>query len=187
MPPTEKKYTRVIGAEEMIKELQSKYPDLFWAIRTETVCVMGVENKTRSKGSLKKRPFYASLRPMKGVNKAILEINNVATRYAIEVFWDEWNDWDEGRRQWMIAEQLLKIPFEEGQTNKYDCAGFKVLLDKIGVTALTDPKAKLPNMLIQDIQFNLDLRPGLDEEAGESEEDKVEVTEEEDDGELFEV
>ena len=88
----EKVYSKINEADETIKALQEKYAEVFWAVRPEMITVMGVENKTRSKGSLAKTPYYAALRPMKGVQKAILQLNNVDTRYVIEVYWDEWRD-----------------------------------------------------------------------------------------------
>ena len=165
-------YSKIQEANELIVALQTKYPDLFWAIRPDNIAVMGIENKTRSDKAKAKSPFYAKLVSIKGSEKTIMQLNNVDTRYIIEMYWDEWRDWKESRKQWILADQILRISPDIGKTVQYDCSGFKVLLDKIGVTALSDYTADLPNMIISDIEFNLDLRPGIDEaeaEAGKTE------------------
>ena len=192
MAKTESHYSRINDAEEIIQDLCDKYADVFWAVKPEMIIVMGVDNKTRSEAQKKKVPYFTKLKAIKGSEKALLIDNNIPSRYIIETYWDEWNDWKESRKQVMLSNELIKITVDVGKTNSYDCAGFKILISEFGVNwNVSDTNLK--DMLINDIDFDLDLRPGLDteesetdeiedpkEEAEEAEEAKEEVVEVED-------
>lgn len=159
-------YARVKDAEDLIKQMTEKYPELFWEVRPEQIAVMGVDNIQRGEKAIKKNPAYAKLMTVKGAEKAIFETNNIPIRYIVEVYWAEWNMWGAKFRQWALANSILAISHVEEKKNKLDCVGFKVLLDVSGVNWEREPD-NLPNLLADDVEFNLDLRPGLNDDGEE--------------------
>lgn len=170
---SEKVYSRIIEAEEMVKALCEKQPEVLWCVRPNMVAVMGIENKERSE----KNKVLAKIKPIKGCEKAILQANNIDTRYIIEAYWSDWREWDEKKRQWIIFHELLHIHSEIGKTIKHDCEDFKLVLDKVGVNWI-DSK-ELPNLILGDVKFNLELRPSMEEvdEEAKDEIDEEEVAE----------
>ena len=99
-------FSKIEQAGNLIEKLCEAYPDVLWAVRPATVCVMGVDNKTRTEKAVKKNPVYAKLRSIKGAEKAILQDNNILTRYVIEMYWSDWNEWNDEFRQWIILNKL---------------------------------------------------------------------------------
>lgn len=161
-------YARVTEAEKLIEQLQAKHPDLFWAVRPGQIAVMGVDNQQRGEKAVAKNPANAKLRLVKGAEKAIFETNSIPIRYIIELYWSDWNVWSPVYRQWVITNAIMEVTPEEEKRNKKDCVGFKVLIDVSGVNWDREPD-KLPNLLTDDVKFNLDLRPGLNEDGEEPE------------------
>ena len=94
MAQTEKIYEEVVEARQIIKDLCEKYPEVLWAVRPDTIITLGVTNKERPKSSKK----LASIRPLKGATKALMQINNVNVRYLIEMFWSDWNEWSKAQQ-----------------------------------------------------------------------------------------
>ena len=162
MANTERVYSRVVEAEEIVKKLCEKQPDVLWCVRPDNVIVLGIENKERNE----KNKTLAKVRPIKGCEKAILQLNNIPIRYAIELYWSDWHVWKEPQKQWIILHELLHIHQEIGKTIKHDCEDFQILIDKVGVRWFESDK--LPNLLNDDVKFNLELRPSLEEEDGET-------------------
>ena len=137
-----------------------------------SVIVMGIDNMQRTEKAIKKKPVYANLKTPMGVEKALLQEYNVPVRHVVEVYADEWNNWREPFRQWILANLLLEITPDADKKNRPDCVGFKVLLEVSGVDWTKGFGENLPNLLLQDnVVFNMDLRPGLPEEDGEDGED----------------
>jgi predicted metallopeptidase len=171
MGNTEKTYSRVTEAEEIIKKLCEKQPDVLWCVRPDMVAVLGIENKQRPE----KNKVLAKIKPVKGCEKAILQINNIPIRYVIELFYSDWNEWKERKRQWILFHELLHIHSEVGKTIKHDIADFKILVDKAGVNWVDSDK--LPDLVNDDVKFDLELRPSLvdisDEEADNIEDDEI--------------
>lgn len=167
---SEKVYARITEAETIIKQLCEKQPEVLWCVRPDMVTVMGIENKERSE----KNKTLAKIKPIKGCEKAILQNNNIPIRYIIEMYWSDWREWDEKKRQWILFHELLHIHSEVGKTIKHDCEDFKIVLDKVGVNWTTSKD--LPNLLLGDVKFDLELRPSMEEVE---EEDKDEIDEEE--------
>ena len=62
MAQQEKAYEEVVEAKEIIQKLCEQYPDELWAIRPETIIVLGITNKERPESS----KTLASIRPIKG-------------------------------------------------------------------------------------------------------------------------
>jgi len=168
MANTEKVYSRVTDAEEMIKKICQKQPDVLWCVRPEMVAVYGVENKERPETC----NVEAKIKPVKGVEKAVLQDNNIPIRYIINLYWSDWREWKETKRQWVLFHELLHIHHEIGKTVKHDCEDFRIILDKIGVHGYDADN--LPNLVDGDVKFNLDLRPSLDEEDDEEGTDNIE-------------
>lgn len=170
MGNTEKTYSRVTEAEEIIKKLCEKQPDVLWCVKPDMVAVLGIENKQRPE----KNKVLAKIKPVKGCEKAILQINNIPIRYVIEIFYSDWNEWKERKRQWILFHELLHIHSEIGKTIKHDIADFKILVDKAGVNWLESDK--LPDLVNDDVKFDLELRPSLTD-IGEDESDNIEDAE----------
>lgn len=167
MARTARVYERLVDAEETVSKLHSKYGDLFWAVRPERIAVMSISNCERGKKAKEKNPAYAKLRLVKGAEKALFEHAQIPTRYIIELYGDDWAAWSSSYRQCVLANVLLELTPEDEQRNKPDSVGFKVFLDAIGVNWDKDA-ATLPNLLAEDVEFNLELRPGMDLETEES-------------------
>jgi len=168
---SEKVYTRVKEAEEMIKKLCEKQPDALWTVRPEMVAVLGVDNKKRPE----KSDVLAKIKAVKGEEKTILKDNNIPVRYIISLFWSDWREWKEKKKQWVIFHELLHIHSEIGKTVKHDSEDFKLILDKVGVSWSSDENVdKLPDLINDDVKFNLDLRPNLVTDDGPKEKDEDE-------------
>jgi len=167
---TEKVYSRVTEAEDIIKKLCEKQPDVLWCVKPEMVAVLGIENKERSD----KNNTLAKIKPVKGGEKALLQFNNIPVRYIIEVYWSDWHEWKERKKQWVIFHELLHIHHEIGKTIKHDCEDFRLILDKVGVDWVNSDK--LPDLINEKVEFKLDLRPSLgdvEEETDDIEDDEV--------------
>lgn len=153
---TEKSYSRVTEAETIVKTLCEKQPDLLWAVKPDTVAVLGIENKERSE----KNKVLAKIKPVKGEEKTILQLANIPVRYIITLYYSDWNIWTPKQKQWIILHELLHIAPDMGKTIKHDIMDFKVLIDIAGVEWFKNPE--IPNLIDGDVKFNLDLRPSLD-------------------------
>lgn len=158
-------YSRINEAEEIIQKLSEKYPDVLWAVRPNIIMVLGIENKKRGK----KNKTLAKIKPIKGPEKAVMQFNNVSTRYIMELYWSDWNEWDVKFKQWLILHELLHIAPDIGKTIDHDCKDFRLIIDAIGTDWSINPST-LPNLLSSDVKFNLELRPGLPEDAIETDE-----------------
>jgi len=167
---TEKIYSRVTEAEEMVRQLCGKQPEVLWCVRPQTVAVMGVENKERPK----KARALATVKPIKGCEKAILQDNHIPTRYIVELYWSDWREWKERKRQWIIFHELLHIHNEVGKTIKHDCEDFRIILDKVGVD--WQNSETLPDLVNDKVEFKLELRPSM-EEADEEAKDEIDEEE----------
>lgn len=156
MAQSEKIYEKIPEAQEIITELAAKYTDELWAVRPEMVIVLGVSNKERPKSSKK----LASISPLKGATKALMQINNVNTRYLIELYCADWSEWSRARKEWVIFHELIHIDSEIGKTVKHDIEDFRIVVDAAGVDWFNDPN--LPTLLTGDkVEFNLNLRPNV--------------------------
>jgi predicted metallopeptidase len=166
---SEKVYSRVTEAEEIVKSLCKKYPEVLWCVSNpEIVAVMGIENKERSE----KNKTLAKIKPIKGSEKAILQINNIHVRYIIELYWNDFREWKERKKQWIIFHELLHIHHEIGKTIKHDSEDFRILLDRVGVNWVNSET--LPDLINDKVEFNLELRPSLEDMDEGEETDNIE-------------
>ena len=155
MPQVEKVHSRVEEAEEIIAQLCEEYPEALWAVNPNIVAVLGVENKERPKNSKK----LATIRPVKGINKSLMILNNIPVRYVIEIYWDEWNKWSQSQKVVIMFHEVLHIGDEIGKTVKHDLEDFKIMINSLGVDWYKNPN--LPNLLNEHIDFDLSLRPNV--------------------------
>jgi predicted metallopeptidase len=155
MAQQEKLYEKVPEAETIVTNLAAKYTDVLWAVRPNMIEVLGITNKERPKSSNK----LAAISPLKGATKALMQINNVNTRYLIELYYSDWNDWSMAQKVAVIFHELVHIADEVGKTVKHDVEDFRIMVDKLGVEWFHDPD--LPNLLDKKIEFNLNLRPNV--------------------------
>jgi predicted metallopeptidase len=163
---TEKTYSRVTEAEKMIQGLCKKQPEVLWCVRPEIVAVYGIENKDRPE----KNKILAKIRTVKGSGKAILQDNNIPIRYIIELYWSDWNEWKETKKQWILLRELLHIHHDIGKTIKHDCEDWRIIIDKVGVCGYDSET--LPDLINGEVKFNLDLRPSI-EDSEDNETDDV--------------
>ena len=159
MAQQEKIYEEVTEARKIVQDLCSEYPDEMWAIRPDTIITLGVSNKERPKGSTK----LASIRPLKGATKALMQINNVGVRYLIELYWSDWNKWTEAQKNAVIFHELLHVDNEIGKTVKHDIEDFRMMVDKLGVDWFND--TDLPNLLLNKVEFDKSMRPNVPEDG----------------------
>jgi hypothetical protein len=163
-------YSRINEASEVIEKLHEKYEDVFWCVNPSSIAVMGIDNLTRSEKSVEKQPIWSKMRNVKGVERAIFQEHNISERYIIEVYCADWNSWSDSVRAAVLANHLLEITPEIETKNSPDCVGFKILYKALGVNWEKDI-SHIPNLLTNDIEFDLDLRPGLSELESLEEED----------------
>jgi predicted metallopeptidase len=162
-------YSRVKDAEEIIKKLCEKYPDVMWAVRPETVVCYGIENKEKPKSS----NVLAKIKPVKGSEKAIFQENGIKARYIIETYWSDWNEFSEKMKQYVIFHELLHIHPEIGRLIAHDSQDFCLMVGnpQIGVK-WTERVNELPDLLIGDVKFDLSLRPSIDTDE-DNEKDEI--------------
>jgi hypothetical protein len=156
---SEKTYSVIDEGQKIVKKLCEIYPSVLWQVNPELVAVLGIENKEPTKRS---KDF--TVRSVKNAEKAIFIMNKVRTRFIIETYWTNWNTWNSPRKEWTILNALLRVSRDEGKLIPPDCVDFRILLDKVsfdwdaegvGLPSLTGGAP---------VEFDLDLRPGLDED-----------------------
>jgi|APSaa5957512535_1039671.scaffolds.fasta_scaffold104761_3 hypothetical protein len=161
----EKTYTVIEDGQKIVNKLVERYPDVLWQVREGQVAVLGIENKEAGK---KAKDF--TVKSVKNAERAILVMNDIKVRYIIEFYYSRWNEWDDARREWTILNALLRISVDEEKLIAPDCVDFRIFLDIVSFD-WTIEGADLPSLTSGDpIKFDLDLRPGIDDEA-EGEED----------------
>lgn len=161
----EKLYSVIGDGQGIVEKLVELYPDVLWQVRTNQVAVLGIENKEPTKRSAKFR-----VRCVKNAEKAVFKINKIDIRYIIELYWSEWNQWTAPRKEWTIMNALLRISVDEDKMIKPDCVEFKIILDKVGFD-WDNEHANLPSLTEAKVDFDLDLRPGLDEDKDDEDEE----------------
>ena len=129
MARTKRQYARITEAETMIGQLSNAYPDVLWRVRPASVTVMGIDNSKRSE----KNSTLAKTKLVKGVEKAIMELNNIKVQYVIELYCDDWTKWSTPQQQWIIFHELLHVHEDGDKLVKHDCEDFNVLLDAAGL------------------------------------------------------
>lgn len=156
-------YSKVDEAQEMIVKLCKKYPDVFWSVQPDQVLVMGIDNVERSEKAVEKDPLWTKLSNIKGVNRAVYAEHGIGVRYIVELFWADWNNWKETVKLAVLAKNLLEITPDVDKKNRPDCVGFKILYKALGINWERDDGHGIPHLLQVDVEFDLDLRPGLDD------------------------
>jgi hypothetical protein len=164
---SERTYSVIEEGQEIIKKLVERYPEVLWQVSADRVAVLGIDNKEPTKRS---KDFI--VRSAKNTDKAILLMNQIKTRFVIETWWSKWNSWSSPRKEWMILNALLRVSVDEGKLHKPDCVDFKIILDKVSFDWDVEG-ATLPSLTIGDpIEFDLTLRPGLEEDNEDGKEDE---------------
>ena len=162
----EKLYEKVSDAERIAEELVKKYPDVLWRVKPNKIAFLGITNKERSKKS--KDLFKVT--PVKGAQKALNQLYKVPVSYIVEMFYADWNEWTLNLREWVILQALLSIHEEDGKTVKMDCKDYRLILDVVGVD--WQYRTDLPSLLNEDVKFDLELTPGMDEYQGHEREEQ---------------
>ncbi len=152
-------YSRVPEAEEIVKKLCEKYPDVLWAVRNDgSIAVLGIENKERSE----KNNTLAKIKAIKGTEKAIYISNNINIRYVLELYWSDWNMWSPELKQVVLFHELLHVHPELERVVRHDLEDWRIVVEKLGVSYLKNNK-DLPNLLNDDVKFDLQLLPKIEE------------------------
>jgi len=159
MSQSEKTYEEVSEGMEICKKLCEMYPSELWAVRPEIVTVLGVSNKDKSEKNKK----LAVCIPIKGVNKSLMQLNSINTRYVIELYWSDWNKWTKAQKVAIMFHELLHIDNEIGKTVKHDVEDFRLMVDKLGVDWFDEED--LPNLLENKVKFNLAMRANVPEDG----------------------
>lgn len=170
MARTERIYEHADDADKIIKALCEKYPEVLWSVRPEKVTAMGITNQERSEKAVAKKPINIKLRAVKGAEKAIFGIEGIPTRFIVEFYFADWARWNEKQRQYALMSVLLEIGREDEARNSPDLVGFKIFIDVAGVTWDAEG-AELKDLLREDVDFDLTLRPGIEEENDEAKEE----------------
>ena len=131
-PKEEASYSEVPEANEIIKKLVEKYPDILWAIGDpKTIQVYGVDNKEKPASS----DTLAKIRPVTGVMKAVLEKNNINLKHIIEVYWSDYREWSLYKKQWVLFHECLHVCDPESKKmRKHNIEDFSLIIDKIGIS-----------------------------------------------------
>ena len=163
---SERTYSVIKEGQDIVEALVERYPDVLWQVRNAQIAILGIDNKEPSKRS---KDFV--VRSVKNAEKAVFEMHNVKTRFIIEYWWSRWNTWSAPRKEWSVLNALLRVSAEEGKLVRPDCVDFKLIIDKVSFDWDVEG-ANLPSLTSgSPIEFDLDLRPGLDED-GDNEEDE---------------
>ena len=161
---SERTYSVIKEGQEIVKKLVERYEDVLWQIRVDQIAVLGIDNKEPTK-----RSPLCQVRSVKNAEKAVFQMNNVATRFIVELYWSAWNSWDTPKKEWTILKALLGVSVDEGKTVKPDCVEFRIILDKVSFD-WSEEGTSLPSLTTGDpVDFDLTLRPGLDDEEEEDE------------------
>jgi len=156
-------YSRVTEAQEMIQTLCKRHDKAFWCVNPDAIAVMGVENVQRSDKAIAKQPIWSKMRNVKGVEQAIFKENDIRVRYLIEIFWSDWNKWQDSIKAAVLATHLFEITPDAEVKNRPDCVGFNIIYKALGINWQRDDGSAIPNLLTSSVEFDLDLRPGLEE------------------------
>ena len=163
---SERQYSVIEEGMKIVESLVERYPDVLWQVRPAQLAILGIDNKEPTKRS---KDFQ--VRSVKNAEKAVFIMHKVETRYIIELWWSRWNEWNRERKEWTILNALLRVAVDEGKLIKPDCVDFKILLDQVSF-GWDEQGASLPSLTQGDpIKFDLDLRPGIDEDGEEEDED----------------
>lgn len=162
-------WERVKEAEEIIKKLCEKHPDVLWAVKPENIVVMAIVSKEKSE----KNNVLARIRLIKGSERAVLIDNDIPVRHIIEIYGSDWSEWKEKKRQWVLLHELLHVHAEIEKMVRHDLECFKILVKTGGVNWAVSDEKDLPNLLTDDVKFDLALRPGMDEYADDGKPDEI--------------
>ena len=159
-------YSKVEEADAIIKSLCENQPDAMWCVKPDTIAVMSIDNTERNE----KNHTLAKIKPIRGAEKAIFQLNNISVRYIIELYGSDWSSWTARQKQWIIFHELLHVhPSDLEKTIKHDCIEFRLIIDKVGVDWISK-KDDLPDLTDRNTKLNLYLRPSLNLDDEESDE-----------------
>jgi len=159
----ERTYSVISEGQKMVSKLIERYPDVLWQVREEQIAVLGIDNKEPTK-----RSKDCTVRSLKNAEKAICQMHKVKTRYILEFWWARWNLWNTTRKEWAILNALMRVSVDEGKLLNPDSVEFRIILDQVGFDWHVEG-ANLPSLTSGNpIEFDLDLRPGLDIDEEES-------------------
>ena len=169
-----KSYSVVEEAQQTVKDLCERYPEILWAVKPSEVVVLGVDDQARPKSCR----ALAKIRRITGSTKALLEYNRILVKFVIDLYWLDWKVWNQQKRQWIIFHELVHIPGpDEGGLIHHDEEDFVGVLDVAGLD-WTRPDAALPDMLTGvPVQFKKVFFERLHTvEKGEDKQESVEST-----------
>jgi len=148
----EKVYRILDDANIIIKTLVEKYPKILWTVQPEKIVVLAIENDPP-----KWKNWMARIRKINNPIKVILEKYRIQAEYIIELYLENWNEWSEKTRGWVLFHELLHIPDpDKSGLLKHNIEDFSIIIDKIGAKSYENET--IPNLLDDNVvDFNQEL------------------------------
>ena len=139
----DKEYIIIEDGNAIIKLLKERYPKCFWTVDPNQVIVLGVSNKPRPFSQKK----LAKITKIDSAHKTIIRtFCRKDIQYIIEIYCTDWIQWNNARRQWIIAHEIghIDAPGTRGLV-KHDVEDWGWLLDSVGIDWWG--KENLPDLL----------------------------------------
>jgi len=139
----DKEYEIVQEGNDIVRALRNRYPKAFWAVVPEQVVFLLVTNKPRPFGMKK----LAKITKVDAAHRTVIKkFANKEVKYIIEIYLNDWTQWGNPRKQWIIAHEIGHIADPEAKgLIQHDTQDFGWLLDAVGIDWWA--KDNLPNLL----------------------------------------
>jgi len=143
----DKSYMIIDEGNDIIRQIRERYPNCFWPVEPDHVIVLGVTNKPR--------PFsqraLATITKIDTAHRTIIRsFCSKDIQYMIEVYCSDWTQWNDTRRQWILAHEMSHIgsPIMKGLV-KHDVEDFGWVIDAVGIDWYN--RDDLPDLLGNDL------------------------------------
>jgi len=146
----EKCYDIVEEAQEMVKQLCERYPEVLTAVVPSQVVVLGITNQEPPKS----KTWAMKISRVKGPIKKLLELAQSHAEYYIECYFMEWKGWSPAYKKLVLLHELAHWPLPEiSGLVKHDLEDWSFLCDKFGVC--WQERTDLPDILAgPKVEFN---------------------------------
>lgn len=127
----EKEYEVVEEGNQIVRALRERYPDKFRYVVPEQVIVLLITNLPRP-FSMKK---LAKITKIDAAHRTVIrKYGNREVRYFIEMYLNDWTQWNRARKQWIIAHEIGHITDPESRgLVQHDIQDFGWLIDAVGI------------------------------------------------------
>jgi hypothetical protein len=145
--PEDKSYMIIDEGNDIIQQLRDRYPKCFWPVEPSHIVVLGVTNKPRPFSQLK----LATITKVDPAHRTIIRsFCSKDIQYIIEVYCEDWKNWNDTLRQWILAHEIshIGLPNMKGLV-KHDLEDFSWIIDSAGIG--WSERDDLPNLLGKDL------------------------------------